>query len=55
MPPYESYALSLLQSLTAQDLYIHCRQEEYPGMLVSPLYEEAELGNGTSQVFAYIY
>jgi len=53
MPPYESYALFLLQSLTAQDLYIHC-QEEYPGKLVSPLYEEAELGNGTSQVFAYI-
>jgi len=36
MPPYNSYALFLLQSLTAQDLYIHC-QEEYPGTLVSPL------------------
>jgi hypothetical protein len=36
MPPYESYALFLLQSLTAQDLYIRCRKE-YPGKLVSPL------------------
>jgi hypothetical protein len=52
MPPYESYALFLLLSLTAQDLYIHC-QEGYSGKLVSPLQEEAKLGNGTSQVFAY--
>ena len=52
MPPYESYALSLLQSLTAQDLYIH-GQEKCSGTLVSPLQEEAVLGNGTSQVFAY--
>jgi hypothetical protein len=53
MPPYEIYALFLLQSLTAQDLYIH-RQENCSGALVSPLQEEAELGNGTSQVFAYM-
>lgn len=52
MPPYESYALFLLQSLTAQDLYIHS-QQECSGVLVSPLQEEAEIGNGTSQVFAY--
>ena len=52
MPPYESYALFLLQSLTAQDLYISC-PESFSGTLVSPLQEEAELGNGTSQVFAY--
>jgi hypothetical protein len=52
MPPYESYALFLLQSLTAQDLYIHC-QQECSGVLVSPLQEEADVGNGTSQVFAY--
>jgi hypothetical protein len=39
-----------LRFFTAQDLYIQIAEKDILSKLVSPLQEDAELGNGTSQV-----